>query len=165
MAKKKRVTKKAARRRETSAKRTAGRKAATKRPSRKAPAKRARSPTTSGLDGWIVHTDLASTDPDATRAWCQNVLGWTFAPVMATPTGDYHLFTYSQKGGGGVRRTEGAEPPGALPYAYVADTRAAYEKALAEGATEMQPPTRVMEGVTIAIVRAPGGVPMGFTGP
>jgi hypothetical protein len=29
----------------------------------------------------------------------------------------------------------------------------------------MMPPDRVMEGVTIAIVRAPGGVPIGFSGP
>jgi len=29
----------------------------------------------------------------------------------------------------------------------------------------MVPPTRVMEGVTIAVVRAPGGVPVGLSGP
>jgi hypothetical protein len=29
----------------------------------------------------------------------------------------------------------------------------------------MMPPERVMEGVTIAIVRAPGGVPIRFSGP
>ncbi|HEX6129846.1 MAG TPA: hypothetical protein VF071_12570 [Candidatus Limnocylindria bacterium] len=33
---------------------------------------------TRGLYGQITHTDLASTDPDATRAWCERVLGWTF---------------------------------------------------------------------------------------
>jgi len=29
----------------------------------------------------------------------------------------------------------------------------------------MFPPERVMEGVTIAVVRAPGGIPIGFSGP
>jgi hypothetical protein len=29
----------------------------------------------------------------------------------------------------------------------------------------MMPPERVMEGVTIAVVRAPGGVVIGFSGP
>jgi len=43
--------------------------------------------------------------------------------------------------------------------------RASFEKALREGAEAMLPPERVMEGVTIAIVRAPGGVPIGFSGP
>jgi hypothetical protein len=38
-------------------------------------------------------------------------------------------------------------------------------KALHKGAEVMMPPERVMEGVTIAIVRAPGGVPIGFSGP
>ena len=32
-------------------------------------------------------------------------------------------------------------------------------------AEEVLPPTRVMPGVTIAVVRAPGGVPVGFAGP
>lgn len=30
---------------------------------------------TDGLYGWITHTDLASTDPTATKAWCAEVLG------------------------------------------------------------------------------------------
>ncbi|GEM_PF-1626068 len=47
----------------------------------------------------------------------------------------------------------------------VADLRAAFEEAIREGAEEMVPPTRVMEGVTIAVVRAPGGVPVGLSGP
>ena len=36
---------------------------------------------------------------------------------------------------------------------------------LRAGAEAMVPPTRVMEGVTIAVVRAPGGVPVGLAGP
>ena len=42
------------------------------------------------------------------------------------------------------------------------------EARLEEGigiAVAMFPPTRVMAGVTVAIVRAPGGVPIGFSGP
>lgn len=74
---------------------------------------------TRGLYGWITHTDLASNDPAATKAWCAEVLGWT----------------------------------------------AAFANALRAGAEEMMSPTRVMEGVTVAIVRAPGGVPIGFSGP
>ena len=79
--------------------------------------------------------------------------------------GEYHLFAYSDKGGGGIRRTNPSEPPGSTFSVHVADARAAFEKALSEGAVEMLPPTRVMPGVTIAVVRAPGGVPVGFAGP
>ena len=79
--------------------------------------------------------------------------------------GEYHLFTYSDKGGGGIRPSNPPEIPGSIPYVHVADARAAFETALREGAQEMLAPEGVMEGVTIAIVRAPGGVVIGLSGP
>jgi predicted enzyme related to lactoylglutathione lyase len=93
------------------------------------------------------------------------VLGWEFKEAFPTPSGDYHLFAYSAQGGGGIRSNEPAEVPGSMPYVHVANARAAFEQALRAGAEEMMAPERVMEGVTIAIVRAPGGVPIGFSGP
>jgi uncharacterized protein len=120
---------------------------------------------TKGLYGWITHTELASSDPAATKAWCATVLGWTFKPSVPTPSGEYHLFAYSDKGGGGIRPNNPSEVPGSVPYIHVPDARAAFEKALREGAEAILPPERVTEGVTIAIVRAPGGVPIGFSGP
>jgi hypothetical protein len=79
--------------------------------------------------------------------------------------GEYHLFAYSDEGGGGIRPVNPPEWPGSLPYVHVEDARASFDKAIREGAEEMLAPTRVMEGVTVAIVRAPGGVPIGFSGP
>jgi predicted enzyme related to lactoylglutathione lyase len=131
-------------------------------------AKRASPPRhvpTPGLYGWITHTELASSDPAATKTWCAKVLGWTFRPSFPTPAGDYHLFAYSDKGGGGIRSVNPAEPPGTMAFVHVADAKESFEKALREGAEEMLAPHRVMEGVTIAVVRAPGGVPIGFSGP
>ncbi|HZI42616.1 MAG TPA: VOC family protein [Gemmatimonadaceae bacterium] len=120
---------------------------------------------TQGLYGWITHTELASDDPHATKAWCAAVLGWAFKPSVSSPNGDYHLFAYSDKGGGSIRQTHASETPGSMPVVHVADAQASFEKALSEGAQEIMPPTRVMEGVTVAVVRAPGGVPIGFSGP
>ncbi len=120
---------------------------------------------TRDLYGWITHTEFASGDPQATRDWCAEVLGWTFQPPFEGPTGDYHLFAYSDKGGGGIRATAADEKPGSTPTVHVEDTRASYESALAKGASSLQPPTNVMEGVCIAVVRAPGGVVLGFSGP
>jgi predicted enzyme related to lactoylglutathione lyase len=57
------------------------------------------------------------------------------------------------------------EAPGTIPYVHVPDAQAAYDRALSEGAEELHPPMRVMQGVTVAIVCAPGGVPIGFSGP
>ena len=142
----------------------------TGKPSPRAAGKSGRSSTRShvpaqDVDGWITHTDLASSDPAATKAWCAQVLGWTFKPPFPGPDGDVHLFVYSDKGGGGIRRNNPSERPGSIPYVHVADTRAAFDRALRAGAEEMLPPTRVMEGVSVAIVRAPGGVPIGLSGP
>lgn len=121
---------------------------------------------TEGLYGWITHTDVASEDPGATRAWCERVLGWTFMPSVPGPDGgEYHLFAYSDQGGGGIRRVNAPETPGTVPFVHVPDAQAAFDRAIDAGAEAIAPPTRVMEGVTTAIVRAPGGVPIGFSGP
>ena len=121
---------------------------------------------TRGLYGWITHTELASADPVATKAWCVKVLGWTFKPSVPMPGGaEYMLFAYSDLGGGGIRPTNPSETPGSSFTVHVADTRVAFETALREGAESMVPPTPIMPGVTIAVVRAPGGVPVGFSGP
>jgi predicted enzyme related to lactoylglutathione lyase len=121
---------------------------------------------TRGLYGSITHTDIASAAPEATKVWCASVLGWTFKESFPMPGGgDYHLFAYSDKGGGGIRPTSPPEGPGSVPYIHVADARASFDKALREGAEEVSPPERVMEGVTIAVVRAPGGVVIGLSGP
>jgi predicted enzyme related to lactoylglutathione lyase len=120
---------------------------------------------TDGLYGWITHTDLASTDPAATKAWCAEVLGWTFMPPMSLPRGEYHLFAYAEQGGGGIRAVGDGEEPGSTPTVHVRDAAAAFDAALAAGAEAVQPPTKIMEGVCTALVRAPGGILIGFSGP
>ena len=121
---------------------------------------------TKGLYGWITHTELASANPAATKDWCAKVFGWEFMASFPTPTGgEYHLFRYSDQGGGGIRSMNPGEAPGSIPFVHVRDAREAFENALREGAEEVLQPNRMSEGVTIAIVRAPGGVSVGFSGP
>src|SRR5215210_7055187 len=87
------------------------RKIATK-PTRRRSSTKSHVPTR-GLYGWITHTELASADPAATRAWCAKVLGWTFKPSVPMPGGgEYMLFAYSELGGGGIRPTNPSETPG-----------------------------------------------------
>jgi predicted enzyme related to lactoylglutathione lyase len=167
MAKTPRRTQKKTVAKRSAAKRSAAKRSAAKRSAAKSSSSSAPSHVpTKGLYGWITHTELVSTDPEATKAWCAKVLGWTFKPSFPMPDGgEYHLFAYSNQGGGGIRRANPAEPPGSNFSVHVADTHAAFEQALREGAEAILPPTRVMEGVTIAVVRAPGGVPVGLSGP
>jgi predicted enzyme related to lactoylglutathione lyase len=144
----------------------------TRRPAVKTASKRAaksrrpaRHTPTKGLYGWVTHTELASRDPDATRSFCAAVFGWSFRPNMATPAGPYHLYAYSETGGGGIRSNAAGELPGSTPFIHVADAHEAYAAALRAGAESISAPERIMEGVTIALVRAPGGVPIGLSGP
>jgi predicted enzyme related to lactoylglutathione lyase len=81
------------------------------------------------------------------------------------PNGEYHLFAYSEKGGGGIHVVQPGETPGSIPFIHVEDAHAAFAKAIAEGAEQISPPQRVMDGVTLAVVRAPGGVTIGLSGP
>ena len=120
---------------------------------------------TRGLYGHITHTDISSTDPAATRTWCGKVLGWEFRPPFPTPAGEYHLFTYSPQGGGGIQQVAPGKPTGSVPFVHVANAQEAFDLAVREGAEPVQQPERVMEGVTIALVRAPGGVLIGLSGP
>ena len=64
---------------------------------------------------------------------------------------------HPSRGPGGVARQH--------PFVPVADAQAAFDAALEAGAEPIAQPTRVMEGVTTAVVRAPGGVIIGFSGP
>ena len=157
------MAKKSARKKSTAKRRTTKR-AASRRTTRSRSGALKHKPTP-GLYGWITHTELQSADPLATKAWCAKVLGWTFTHSVPMPGGDYHLFAYSERGGGGIRGLEPAESPGSNFTVHVADAHEAYAHALTEGAEPVMPPTRIMEGVTIAVVRAPGGVRVGFSGP
>lgn len=120
---------------------------------------------TPGLHGWITHTELASDDPQATQNWCAGVFGWFFQPVLDTPSGGYHLFAYSEQGGGGIRKTASGEPPGSTPTVHVDNTDEAFRAAVAAGAEPVVAPYDVMPGVRIASIRAPGGVLFGLSGP
>lgn len=118
------------------------------------------------LDGWITHTELVSVAPHATGKWAAKVLGWTFRPSFPMPDGgDYLLFAYSKNGGGGIRSNNSPEVPGAVPYVQVANVKKVFEKAIKAGAEEVMAPSPIMDDLVIAIVRAPGGVPIGLAGP
>ena len=111
----------------------------------------------------VTHTELASTDPGATREWCATVLGWKFGDAMPTPGGPYHMWQFANGMGGGIRTNNPPEQPGSIPYVEVADIRKSYAKAIESGAHEMMAPEALPGGMGwIAIVAAPGGVPIGF---
>lgn len=143
------------------------RKRTAKRPARR-PAKRAAVSSRKAAvpklrPGVITHTELASSNPTATRKWCEKVLGWKFGPTMPTPVGPYHMWQFENGTGGGIRSNNPPEVPGSIPYCEVADIQKAFSAAIAAGAKEMLGPERLPGGMgSIAIISAPGGVAIGF---
>jgi uncharacterized protein len=116
--------------------------------------------------GFISHTELASSDPAATKAWCQKVLGWSFGEPMPLPEGEYHMWRFDEGSGGGIRAINPGEPGGAIPYVEVPDIKAAEAAARKAGGTTLMPPMEVPgAGGSICVVQAPGGVPIGFWSP
>lgn len=114
-------------------------------------------------NGMVTHTELASADPAATKEWCQKVLGWKFVEPVPTPAGPYHMWQFPNQTGGGIRANNPPEMPGSIPYCEVKDIRATFDRAVMSGATVMMPPEQLPGGMGwIAIVAAPGGVPIGF---
>jgi predicted enzyme related to lactoylglutathione lyase len=113
--------------------------------------------------GFISHTELASSDPAATAAWAKKALGWKFGEAMPTPAGPYHMWSFGDNMGGGIRANNPPETPGSVPYVEVPAIKPAYQKALDAGATLMMPPSEIPGGNGwIAIVAAPGGPAIGF---
>ena len=116
-------------------------------------------------EGFVAHTELVSRDPEATMRWCADVLGWRFGEPMPTPNGAYHMWSFGDNQGGGIRRNNEGEPAGAIPYCETNDLRGTYERALQAGAQGVLAPQEVPgAGGAIAIVQAPGGPPIGFWG-
>ena len=114
--------------------------------------------------GFVSHTELASTDPGATKAWATKVLGWQFGEPAATPTGPYHMWRHEEPlSGGGIRATNPGEHAGTTPFVEVPDIKKAHQAAIKAGATEMYAPMQVGEGMGwISCVKAPGGPTIGF---
>lgn len=118
------------------------------------------------LNGWITHTEFATSDPDAMKAWLVKVLGWKFRPSFPMPDGgEYLLYMYSDMGGGGIRTTQAGEAASTVPYVQVASVTKTFSAAIRAGAEEMIAPDLITEDLWIACVRAPGGVAIGFAGP
>ena len=134
-------------------------------PEESSPSSPPRHVPTRGLYGWITHTELASSDPASTKAWCSKVLGWTFKPASQYPAVSTICLPTLSKGEGGefVRSTH-------LKYQvahhmYMSRTlRMPLRKRCAKGTGGIAANTDD-GGVTMAIVRAPGDVQIGFSGP
>lgn len=120
-------------------------------------------PTRNPIPGFVSHTELVSNDPTATKTWCESVIGWKFGPPAKMMDGrPYEMWSHENTSGGGIRANMPDEPTGTVPYVEVEDIDVTFNEAVAAGADIYFGPMKLETGGRIAMVKAPGGVPLGF---
>jgi len=106
-------------------------------------------------EGGLAFTELASSDPAATRRFLETVFGWRFRSVQM-PMGEY--LAYEAPGGrGGVRPVRDREPPASLAYIRVIDIEAARRRVEAGGGSIVLPRVDVPSMGSFFWFRIPGG--------
>ena len=107
----------------------------------------------------IVHAEIRSTDPDATRAFFGELFGWTF------PEGAIPGYTYVDSGvpdtlPAGIGPVQGGAPLVTF-FVGVDDIDSAVATASRLGGTVVQAPVRV-PGVAFALIADPAGQVVGL---
>ncbi|MDQ1425653.1 MAG: uncharacterized protein QOD72_3151 [Acidimicrobiaceae bacterium] len=107
----------------------------------------------------IVHAEIRSADPDATRAFFGELFGWNF------PEGGLPGYTYIDSGlpdalPGGISPLQGGTPIVTF-FVGVADIDAAVADVKRLGGRVVQEPTRV-PGVAFALIADPAGQVVGL---
>jgi len=107
----------------------------------------------------VVHFEIRSPDPDATRAFFGQLFGWTF------PDGGIPGYTYVDTGveravPGGISPLQGGDPLVTF-FVGVEDVAATLEAAVAHGGRVIQPATSV-PGVTFGLLADPHGQVVGL---
>ncbi len=107
----------------------------------------------------IVHAEIRSTDPDATRAFLGSPLGWTFPP------GAIAGYSYVDSGvpdalPAGISPLQGGSPLVTF-FVGVEDIDASVAEATRLGGSVVQEPARV-PGVAFALIADPAGQVIGL---
>lgn len=115
----------------------------------------------------LVHFQLASPDPEATRAFFEAVFDWDFRPgggrvVANIDTGARQVDPNDIYPPGTLIQTRPGTPAYAALFFRVPDLDATVTKALGLGATLMVRRTRNAQGTDLAIISAPQGHVVGI---
>ena len=109
-----------------------------------------------GLNATPAFTELASTDPAASRRFLQKVFGWSFESVKM-PQGEYLSYQTGGGGRGGIRPTQPNEPAGSTNYIRVSDLDGALQRVKAAGGEIVLARVDVPKMGSFFWFRIPGG--------
>ncbi len=112
-------------------------------------------------EGQLAWTDLATPDPEASKAFYGSLFGWAFEVGDATGG----TYTMATKGGRNVaglmpltaEMAAGGMPPAWTCYVFVDDAEATAAKVPGAGGTVLQPPMAVGAAGSMAIIADPAG--------
>jgi predicted enzyme related to lactoylglutathione lyase len=108
--------------------------------------------------GAIVHVELSSKDPPATRKFLTGVFGWKFKKEESMPEMEYWTFDAGSGPGGGIMKPMEGMPPGTLNYVLVDSIDAAVKKITAHGGNIMMPKQEIPNVGWFAVYEVPGGI-------
>ncbi|MFZ0791359.1 MAG: VOC family protein [Chromatiaceae bacterium] len=122
---------------------------------------------TSYAPGTFCWVDLATTDPEAAKAFYGEVFGWTAEDVPTDMGPPYTMLSYQGRQACALYRMspEQGNHPYWASYIRVADLDAAAQKAVSLGATLIMAPMDVMEHGRMAFIQDPSGAVVGLWQP
>jgi uncharacterized protein len=106
--------------------------------------------------GMISHTEIASTDPVATRRFLERVFRWDFVTVK-TPAGERFSFHTTGGADGSVRKTRSGERPASINYVLVEDLALAESEIKKTGGEIVLPRVDVPRMGSFFWFKVPGG--------
>ena len=110
----------------------------------------------------VIHFEIESTDPEASRAFFGEVFGWK-ADYM--PELDYAIVDTQSDGAGingGIGPAQSEHGSYVTFYIAVDDLQAYLDKAVAAGGKVIMPVTKIPNAVTIALFSDPAGAVVGL---
>ena len=117
---------------------------------------KARPKPPSRVTGMLAHTELASTDPEATRRFLGQVFGWEFETAKPASR---KLISYQTPGGarGSIRPTRPEESPGSINYVLVTNLESSASKVKKWGGEIVLPRVDVPGMGSFFWFKVPGG--------
>ena len=110
----------------------------------------------------VIHFEIESTDPPATRKFFSDVFGWKMDYM---PEIDYAIADTQSEGAGingGIGPAQGEHGSYVTFYIAVDDLQAHLDKAVAAGGEVIMPVTKIPNAVSIAMFSDPAGAVVGL---
>ncbi len=107
--------------------------------------------------GMIAHTELASTDPEATQRFLERVFSWSFNIVKTPDGGELRTYRTPGEAEGSVRPTQPKENPASINYVLVDDLDETSKKIEIEGGEIVMPRVDIPGMGSFFWFKIPGG--------